>query len=169
MNVPLSAPLNAPKAPKAHDPSRTEPYRAGEPERAEGSRAPVDPDPLVAAKSPKQLATHTPIPPQGQQGSTLPSQPATKQPVEKVVQPAETLDAMPSTEPRADPALSSSQAPAPVASMDAMEIEQSANPPDNTPLNESNRQPPTNPGQETIDAAAKHRTVLKEIWAKRVL
>jgi len=101
------------------------------------------------------------------QGSTLPSQPATKEPVENVVRPAETLDGMSSTEIRAGPALSSSQAP--VASKDDMKIEQSAIPPDNTPLDENNHQTSTHSGQEEMGAAAKHRTALKEIWAQHVL
>ena len=104
------------------------------------------------------------MPTQPRPGSTLPTQqPATKESVEKVAQPAENLDVMSSAETRANPALPSSQAPAPAASMDDMEIEH------NMPPDETNRQTPIPPGQEKIDAAARHRTVLKEIWGQRVL
>jgi len=154
--VPPKAP---PKGPKAH-------RRAGEQERGEDPRGnppkSIDPTPVVPKKSPRETD-----PAMASQGSTLPSQPATKEPVENVVQPAETLDGMSSTEIRAGPALSSSQAP--VASKDDMEIEQSAIPPDNTPLDENNHQTSPHSGQEKMGAAAKQRTALKEIWAQRVL
>jgi hypothetical protein len=96
--------------------------------------------------------------------STLPVQPATKK---RVVEPAKDLDTMSSVKTRVKPTLSLSQAP--VASMDAMEIEPPANPPNNTLPGESNHQIVTHIDQEKIDAAAKHRTALKEIWERRVL
>ena len=119
----------------------------------------IDPHP-VAAEIPKTLAADTPMP--AAQSSTLPS---TKEIAEKVAEPEESLNEMAITEIK--PALLLSQAP--VAPMDAMEIEQPANPPDNTPPDEPNHQVSTHSGQEKIDAMARHRTALKEIWAKRVL
>jgi len=96
------------------------------------------------------------------QSSTLPS---TKETAEKVAESEESLNKMAITEIK--PALLLSQAP--VAPMDAMEIEQPTNPPDNTPLDEPNHQVSTHSGQGKIDAMARHRTALKEIWKKRVL
>jgi len=100
-------------------------------------------------------------------GSTLPVQPATKETAEKIVEPAKDLDAMSSAKTGANPTFPLSQAP--VASMDTMEIEQPANPPNNTLSGESDHKIITHIDQEKIGAAAKHRTVVKEIWEQRIL
>lgn len=145
----------------AHEGSRTD-----EPGRAEGSRGDasknIDPH-RVVAESPRELATDIVVP---ADGSTRLVQPATKETSEKGVEPAKGLDAMSSAEKRSKPTFPLSQAP--MASMDVVEIEQPANPPENALSGEANHQTVTKINQEKIDAEAKHRTVLKEIWERRV-
>jgi hypothetical protein len=109
------------------------------------------------AESLKELATVV----MSAEGSTPLVRSATKETTEKVVEPAKGLDAMPSVETRSKPAFPLSQAP--VASM---EIEQPAIPPENTLSGELNYQIVTQIDQEKMEA--KHRTVLKEIWERRV-
>lgn len=146
--------------------SALEGSKIDEPGRAESSRgdAPKNIGPhRVVAESPREFATDIVKP---ADGSTLLVQPATKETSEKGVEPAKDHDTMSSAEKRSKPTFPLSQAP--VASMDVVEIEQPANPPKNALSSEANHQIVTKINQEKIDAAAQHRTVLKEIWERRV-
>ena len=118
------------------------------------------------AESPRELAADAdaPIP---SEGSTLPLQPTAEEPAEKAVEPAEGLDAMPSNDKKTKPTSSLSQAA--MATIDAMEIEQSTNLPDHTPSGESNPQIASRSDQGKADVVARHRAALKDIWARRVL
>lgn len=141
--------------------------RTDEPGRADSSRGDarnnIDPH-RVVADSPRELAPSIRMP---AEGSTALAQPATKATAEKVVEQAKDLDAMSSAETRSKPTSYLSQAP--VASGDDMKIEQPANPPKSTLPGDLDRQIVARIDQEKIDASAKHRTVLKEIWERRVL
>jgi hypothetical protein len=92
--------------------------------------------------------------------SAPPFQPTTEEPAaETMAEPVQGLDAIVTTDTTANPISSSPQA--------AMEIDKS--PLDDAPPGESDHQTITHASQEKMDAMAKHRTVLKHIWAQRVL
>ena len=141
--------------------------RTDEPGRPDGSRADArnntDP-PRAVADSPREPAPSIRMP---AEGSTPLAQPATKGIAKKAVEQAKDLDAMPDVEMGPKPTSDMSQAL--VASADDMKIEQPANPPKSTLPGDSDHQRVAQTDQEKIDAAAKHRTVLKEIWERRVL
>ena len=147
---------------RSHGASRTE-----EPGRADGSpgdaRNNIDPR-RVVADSPRELAPSIHMP---AEGSTSFTRPATKETAEKVVERAKGLDEMSSTETKSKPTSYLSQAP--MASVDDMKIEPPANPPKSTLPGDSDHQMIAQIDQEKTDASAKHRTVLKEIWERRVL
>ena len=142
--------------------------RADESERVQGSRgdAPnniIDPH-RVVAENPRELASAIRMP---AQGSTPSVPPATKESAKTVIEPAKGIDAMSSAEARSTPTSYLSRAP--VASADDMNIDQPANPPENALSGGSDHQTVARIDQEKIDPAAKHRTVLKEIWERRIL
>jgi len=101
------------------------------------------------------------------EGSTPLVRPAAKETAEIFIEPAKDIDAMSSVETRSKPTFNLSQAP--VTSADDMKIDQPANPPQNTLPGASDHQIVARTDEENVDAAAKHRTVLKEIWERRIL
>jgi hypothetical protein len=118
----------------------------------------------IVAESPKELAADTHMPP-SRGTSTLPTR---EGPTDKVGDLADSPDPTSNTQKGTEPVSSLSRAA--MAPTDAvMEIKQPTNLPDNTPSGEFSHQTITRSSQFKVDAAAKHRTVLKEIWARRVL
>ena len=140
---------------------------ADDSERVQGSRdnAPKNIDPhRVVAESPRDLASRIRMP---AQGSTPLIPPATKETAEKVIEPAKDINAMSNAETRSKPTSYLSRAP--VASANDMKIDPPPNPSENTRPGGSGHQTAARIDQEKVDSAAKHRTVLKEIWERRIL